>query len=147
MATILTSPGTPRADRRKMAVVSTRRRSRSSPWLLAGLLAAAGVTHLVAPERYVRIVPPALPAPGALVALSGVAELACAVLVAMPRTRRIGGWATVALLVAVFPANVQMALDSGGGAGWYRTVAWLRVPLQVPLVLWAATVARRQRRT
>jgi uncharacterized membrane protein len=130
-----------------MAAMSRSRWARAAPWLLAGLLATAGVTHLVAPGPYVRIVPPALPAPAALVALSGVAELACAVLVAVPRTRRTGGWATVVLFVVVFPANVQMALDSGGGAGWYRTVVWLRVPLQVPLVLWAASVARRQRRT
>jgi uncharacterized membrane protein len=128
-----------------MGAMTPSRRSRSSPWLLAGLLVAAGTTHVVAPAPYVRIVPRALPAPEALVALSGVVELTCAVLVAVPRTRRIGAWATVVLFVAVFPANVQMAIDSGDGAGWYRAVAWARVPLQVPLVLWAVGVARRQR--
>jgi uncharacterized membrane protein len=69
------------------------------------------------------------------------------VLVAVPRTRRVGGWATAALFVVVFPANVQMALDSGDASGWYRTAVWARVPLQVPLVLWAAVLAGRQRRT
>jgi uncharacterized membrane protein len=127
--------------------MTTGRWARSAPWLLAGLLAAAGVTHFLAPAPFVRIVPRALPARELLVALSGVVELGCAVLVAVPRTRRVGGWATAALFVVVFPANVQMALDSGGGPGWYRTVAWARLPLQVPLVLWAATVARRQDRT
>jgi uncharacterized membrane protein len=130
-----------------MGAMTTRRWARSAPWLLAGFLTAAGVTHFVAPAPYVRIVPRALPAPELLVALSGVAELACAALVAVPRTRRVGGWATAALFVAVFPANVQMALDSGDGPAWYRAVTWARVPLQVPLVLWAVAVARRQGRT
>jgi uncharacterized membrane protein len=122
---------------------------RSSPWLLAGLLAGAGVTHFVTPGPYRRIVPKALPEPEFLVAASGVAELACAALVANPRTRRFGGWASAALFVAVFPANVQMALDSGRAVGsghfpgWYRAVAWARLPVQIPLVWWAAAVARR----
>jgi uncharacterized membrane protein len=120
---------------------------RLSPWLLAGLLAAAGAMHFAAPDPYIRIVPRALPAPGALVALSGVAELACAVLVAVPRTRRIGGWATAALFVAVFPANVRMALDSAHADGWYRAVVWARLPLQVPLIAWAVTVALGRGRT
>ncbi len=119
--------------------------TRASPWLLAGLLAGAGVVHFVAPQPYVRIVPKALPAPDILVAASGAAELACAALVAHPRTRRFGGWASAALFALVFPANVQMALDSARGTGWYQAVAWGRLPLQVPLVWWAVAVARRAR--
>lgn len=116
---------------------------RSSPWLLAGLLAGAGVAHFAAPGPYTRIIPKALPQPELLVAASGAAELACAALVAHPRTRRFGGWASAALFIAVFPANVQMALDSGRGSTAYQVATWARLPLQLPLVWWAATIARR----
>ncbi|MDQ6649379.1 MAG: hypothetical protein M3Z02_04605 [Actinomycetota bacterium] len=119
-----------------------------SPYLLAGLLAAAGVTHFVHPEPYARIVPHVLPARRALVALSGLAELACAAALVAPRTRRLAGWATAGLFVAVFPANVQMALDAGapGTSGLLGpAVAWLRLPVQVPLVIWAVHVARTAR--
>jgi uncharacterized membrane protein len=119
---------------------------RSSPWLLAGLLAGAGVLHFAAPRPYVKIIPKAMPEPELLVAVSGAAELACAALVAHPRTRRFGGWAAAALFVAVFPANVQMALDSGRGSTAYQVASWARLPLQIPLVWWAAAVARRAAR-
>ncbi|MHB8508192.1 MAG: DoxX family protein, partial [Candidatus Dormibacteria bacterium] len=83
------------------------------------------------------------------VALSGGLELACAVALILPRTRRAGGWATAALLLAVFPANIQMALDGGiRGAGFPMgspVLAWLRLPLQLPLVLMALAVARERR--
>ncbi len=118
----------------------------ASPWLLAGFLAGMGVAHFANPAPFTRIVPKALPEPDLLVAASGAAELACAALVAHPRTRRFGGWATAALFVAVFPANVQMALDSGRGSTGYQVATWARLPLQIPLVWWAAAVARRSRR-
>jgi uncharacterized membrane protein len=67
--------------------------------------------------------------------------MGCALLLLLPRTRRVGAYATALLLVAVFPANVQMALDGGyGGAGLPSdgaALAWLRLPIQVPLVWWA----------
>lgn len=117
--------------------------SRASPWLLAALLGGAGVLHLVVPGPYVRIVPDVLPQPELLVAASGVAEIACGALVAWPRTRRLGGWASAALFVAVLPANVQMALDSRAWSPLAQAAAWGRLPLQVPLVWWAVLVARR----
>ena len=95
----------------------------------------------MAPATYERIVPDALPAHRALVYASGVAELACAALVAVPRTRRVGGYAAVALFVVVFPANVQMAVAATTPAG--RALTYARLPLQVPLILWARSVARR----
>lgn len=123
----------------------------AAPWLLAGLLATAGVLHLVAPRPFETLVPEQLPgSPRAWVLASGLAEIACAAAVAVPVTRRAGGWATAALFVAVFPGNVQMALDGGarGVDGWLGSaaVAWARLPLQVPLVLWAVGVARRAER-
>lgn len=119
---------------------------RASPFGLAALLAVSGTLHFVAPSTYESIVPRMLPARRAIVYGSGVVELCCAAAVLCPRTRRSGAWASAALFVAVFPANVQMALDGGApGAGFPMgspVVAWLRLPLQVPLVLWARAVAR-----
>ncbi len=77
---------------------------------------------------------------------SGVAELACAAGLAMPRTRRVAGWATALLFVAVFPGNIQMALDAGDRSAGYRALVYARLPLQVPLVVWAVSVARLSRR-
>ncbi len=106
------------------------------------------MAHFVATDAYATIVPRVLPAPRIWVYASGGAELACAGLVAVPRTRRLGGWLTAGLFVVVFPANVQMALDSGstgGGLLGSPMVAWLRLPLQVPLIAWAVWVARPNR--
>jgi uncharacterized membrane protein len=114
----------------------------ASPWLLAGLLGGAGLLHLLVPGPYDRIVPGWLPAPRAWTYGSGVVELAVAAAVAAPRTRRQGALAAAVLFVAVFPANVQMALDAESTPA--RAVAYARLPLQVPLVLWALQV-RRQR--
>lgn len=119
------------------------RLSVASPYLLAGLLAASGTAHFLAPAPYASIVPRALPAPTALVYLSGAAELACAAGLAWPATRRRAGWATGALLLAVWPANLTMALQSGGDSGAYQAMVWLRMPLQVPLIWWALSLGRR----
>ncbi len=118
-----------------------RLRSAGAP-ALTGLLAGASVLHLVWPGPFLSIVPGFLPA-GTTVAVSGLAELACAAAVAAPRWRRRGALATAVLFVAVFPANVQMALDAHGVVG--RTIAYARLPPQVPLVLWALQVRRSAR--
>ena len=119
---------------------------RASPCLLAGLLTVTGTSHIVAPKVFARIIPPQLPSRYALVYASGAAELACAAGLAAPRTRRVAGWAAAVLFVAVFPANVQMALDAGDRSAAYRAAAYARLPIQVPLVLWAISVARVSRR-
>ncbi len=121
--------------------------TRASPWLLAGVLGVAGAAHFLIADRYERTIPSALPYPREIVYVSGVAELACAAGLAFRRTRRMAGWATAALFVAVFPANVQMAVDSIGSTPKHQLTAWGRLPLQVPLVLWAVQVARRARPT
>lgn len=119
------------------------------PLVLAGLMAVAGALHFVVPRAYERIMPSWLPRAwdDALIAASGAAEIACAALLVAPRTRRLGGWLTAALLVAVYPANIQHAVQGGipgaSGAAAGAAVAWLRLPLQIPLFLWAVTVARR----
>jgi uncharacterized membrane protein len=124
-----------------------RRRWRpASPYVLAGLLGVTGTLHFLVPRSYASIVPPQLPAPYAWVYASGLAELACSIGLVVPRTRRRAGWAAAALFLVVFPANVQMALDSGGGSVAQQTGTWARLPLQVPLVWWAASIARLPRR-
>ena len=109
---------------------------------LAATLAVPGLLHFAHPAPFVAIVPRSLPRPELLVALSGVGELACAALVAHPRTRRTGGLGAAALFVAVFPANVSMALRSTGHSTLYRAVVWARLPLQIPLIVWAWRVAK-----
>lgn len=132
-------PGTSRAD--WLARLRT-----ASPFLLAGLLGGAGVLHFAVPGPYAGIVPSVLPGPATgYVYASGVLELGCAAGVAATRARRVAGWAAAALFVAVFPANVQMALDAGGGSAAYQAMALGRLPLQLPLVLWAVQVARSTR--
>jgi uncharacterized membrane protein len=115
---------------------------RASPFLFASLLTVTGSSHFAFPKAFASIVPPQLPWTYGLVYASGVAELACAAGVAVPRTRRVAGWAAAALLVAVFPANVQMALDAGGRSDAYRWGTYARLPVQAPLFLWAVSVAR-----
>lgn len=112
---------------------------RVSPYLLAGLLAGAGVLHFVRPEFYDGLIPPLLGSPRAWTYGSGVAEVAVAAAVAVPRSRRVGALAAAGLFVAVFPANVYAALEPGDLPRW---AAIARLPLQVPLVLWALQVAR-----
>ncbi len=109
---------------------------------LAALLGTGGVSHFGAPGFYRPLIPSSLGAPDPWVYGSGLVELTCAGLVAMPRTRRVGAYAAAALFVAVFPGNVQMALDAGDRSTAYRAAAYLRLPLQVPLVIWALAVAR-----
>ncbi len=118
------------------------RRSRSTTGL-AGMFAVMGVLHFVQPKPFERIVPKALPAKRELVYASGVAELACAAGLLHPRTRRAAGLASVALLAAVFPANVQMAVDvRRKGSPRAQAIAFGRLPLQIPLIRAALKASR-----
>ncbi|MFC8128895.1 hypothetical protein [Streptomyces sp. NPDC057302] len=113
-----------------------------SPLLLAGLLAGAGVAHLAAPKPFDATVPRVLPgSPRTWTYASAAVEFALAAGVALPRTRRTAALATAAFFVGVFPANVQMAVDWRHRPAPLRAAAIGRLPLQVPLVLWARNVA------
>ncbi len=110
---------------------------------LATLLAIAGTTHFLAPDPYDAIVPRSLPgSPRFWTYASGAAELATAVALANPRTRRIGGLAAAALFVAVLPANVKMARDWDTKPARMRALAYARLPLQAPLIWSGIRVAR-----
>ncbi|MYW63337.1 hypothetical protein GTY65_04480 [Streptomyces sp. SID8379] len=118
------------------------RRARSHQ-LLAGLLAGAGVTHVLLPKPFDAMVPRSLPgSPRAWTYASAAVELALAAGVALPRTRARAANATAAFFVAVVPANIKMAADWNDKPAPLRNAALARVPLQVPLVLWARKVGR-----
>ncbi len=113
-------------------------------WLLSLAFTAAGVLHFTRPELYLAIMPPYLPAPLELVYISGVAEIAGGVGVAFPALRRVAGYGLVALLIAVFPANLHMAVNgiSFPGTEASPLLLWLRLPLQALLIAWTLWVTR-----
>ena len=113
-------------------------------YVMGSFYVAAGVMHFVVPKVYARIVPPQFPRPVALVYLSGVAEIVLGIGVMIRRTRRVSAWGLIALLVAVFPANVHMATNDmlpdvvpDWADGIARIAMWVRLPFQAVLVLWA----------
>ena len=110
--------------------------------LLALFFMAAGALHFLRPRMYEEILPAFVPAHRELVLASGAAEIAGAVLVVFPATRRIGGLWLVATLVAVFPANVNMALDPERYASIPPALLWARLPVQGLLIWWALRVTR-----
>jgi uncharacterized membrane protein len=125
-----------------------RRFKRPLLYVMGPAYVVAGVLHFVVPELYVQIIPPVFPAALALVYLSGLAEIAVGIGLLVPRTRRHAAWATVALLVAIFPANVYMATHGvvikglPGGGDPSNVVRWGRLPVQAVLILWALWYTR-----
>ena len=118
-----------------------KRLKRFSLGLLAIFYTVAGILHFVKPENYLKIMPPYLPAPLALVLVSGAAEFALGVGVLFPRTRRLAAWGIIALLIAVFPANLylyQHAVESAGTAyAVSLPVLYWRLWLQAVFIAWA----------
>ncbi|MCA9556616.1 MAG: DoxX family protein, partial [Myxococcales bacterium] len=104
--------------------------------LLAAAMIAVGIAHFAAPEPFVAIVPPWLPAPLALVLVSGFFEIALGLGLLHPRTRSLAGWGLVALYVAVFPANIHMALHQVplGDMQPNPVALWGRLPLQAVFI-------------
>jgi uncharacterized membrane protein len=106
-------------------------------WLVAGTL------HFLRPRVYEAIVPDAFRDKRAVVYASGAAELAGGAGVLHPATRRLAGCWLIATCLAIFPANVHMALHPERYRGIPRPLLWLRLPLQAPLAAWAWRVAVR----
>jgi uncharacterized membrane protein len=111
-------------------------------WVFAALFVAGGVGHFAATDVYMKIMPPYLPYHRALVLLSGVFEIALGVLLLVPMTSRPAAWGLIALLVAVFPANVFM-YQHAERFNVSPTLLLLRLPLQGVLILWAYAYTRR----
>ena len=125
--------------------VATRTRGQSRAkrallWLMGGFYVFAGIGHFARTEFYLPMMPGYLPAPLALVYLSGFAEIALGVAVLVPRLRRLAAWGLIALLIAIFPANVHIALHdvplfgASEGLGVWN---WVRLPVQAVLIAWA----------
>jgi uncharacterized membrane protein len=108
-------------------------------WLLAIGMIGAGINHFRSADTYIAMMPEALPAHAALVYISGVAEILCGVGLLIERTRKFAAWSTIALLVAVFPANINMAVNNLplGGEPVPTWILWARLPIQVVLIAWA----------
>ena len=111
-------------------------------WILGLFFVAAGVNHFRQTAFYVGIVPPWLPAPLLLVQISGVAEIVLGAASLFERTRRGAAVGLIALLLAVFPANVQMALHPARFPEFSPLLLWIRLPLQFVLIGWAWRYAR-----
>jgi uncharacterized membrane protein len=105
----------------------------------------AGLLHFVIPKVYASIMPDYLPAHRGLVYASGMAEAAggAALMTASPKVRRAGAWWLVATLVAIFPANLHMALNPDRYPKIPKAGLWARLPLQVLFIRWVLAAARR----
>ena len=106
-------------------------------YIMAVAYVAAGLNHLVRPGFYMRIMPPWLPYPQALVYISGVCEVLFGLLLFPQATRHLGAWLIILLLVAVFPANIQMTMNYYKYHNPYLWATILRLPLQLVLIWWA----------
>jgi uncharacterized membrane protein len=106
---------------------------------MAVLYVLAGVNHFRDPGFYVPMMPSFLPLHRELVLISGVAEIALGLGLLVPRLRRASAWGIVALLIAVFPANLHVALNGVPlfGEGSAGVGNWIRLPFQIPLLYWA----------
>ena len=109
-------------------------------WLLAALFFVSGILHFIQTDFYLRLMPPYLPAPRALVYLSGIIEAGLGVLLLRPQYTRLAAWGLIATLIAVFPANLHAAMTAGtpeaalpGAPLWQ----WLRLPFQAVFIAWA----------
>ena len=112
-------------------------------WLMGLLYIAAGVNHFVHPDFYLRMMPPYLPWHRPLVDVSGVAEIALGALLLVPRFTSVAAWGLIALLIAVFPANLYMAQHPELFPEFGKVAIYARLPLQLALIQWAYWYTRR----
>src|SRR4051812_26508431 len=110
---------------------------------LGGTFLVAGALHFLAPPPHLPVMPRYPPAPPPLVYASGAAEMAGGAGVLQPRSRRAGGWWLIATLLAIFPANVEMAVHAERFRRVPRPLLWARLPLQGAIVAWVWRVAVR----
>lgn len=117
---------------------------RSLLWVTGAFFISTGVLHFVKTDSFQKIVPPYIPWPHAMVLISGVAEIAGGLGLFVPALRTPASWGLVALLIAVFPANVYMALDKVRVASFVipQALLWARLPVQGLLIWWVVYVTR-----
>ena len=113
-------------------------------YVIGAFFIFAGAMHFVKPHFYLAMMPDWIPAHDEAVAVSGVAEIAGGAALFSDRTARFGGWWLIALLVAVFPANIHMAVnpDQVKGLDVPQWLLWARLPLQ-PLAIWLTWLATK----
>ena len=104
-------------------------------WIIAAFFVVAGANHFLNPDPYLSMMPGYLPWPSALVWISGVAEIMGGLGILFRATRALAGWGLIALLIAVFPANLQAALHGWPGSNFPAWALWLRLPFQ-PVFIW-----------
>lgn len=121
-------------------------RSRNQ-FLLSALFIFAGIMHFVIPQSYAGIIPAWVPNPTGIVYVSGVLEILGGIGVLLPQTRRLAGLCLIALLIAVFPANVQMLANAitEKASPLYIAALFLRLPLQPLLMVWIYRSVVRKR--
>jgi len=106
-------------------------------WLMAAFYTVAGINHFLMPVLYLSVMPPYLPFPLLLVYFSGLAETSLGILLLIPRFSRLAAWGIIALLVAIFPANIEMFLHPDRFPQIPEWIFWVRLPLQAELIGWA----------
>jgi uncharacterized membrane protein len=106
--------------------------------LIAAFFTVAGANHFIAPDFYLPMMPGYLPWPMALIYLSGVAEIVGGIGVLIPKWRKWAGWWLIAVLIAIFPANIHMLIHDVPLAGRHLPswVLWTRLPLQLVMIAW-----------
>jgi uncharacterized membrane protein len=104
--------------------------------ILAAFFVLAGLNHFLNPGPYLAMMPPYLPWHRELIIVSGIAEIAGGLAILIPKLRPLAGWSLIVLLVAVFPANVQVALYGWPGTQMPPWALWARLPLQPLLIGW-----------
>ncbi len=120
-----------------------------SCFILAAFFTVAGANHFISPATYLPMMPDLLPWPLALIYLSGLAEMAGGISLLFPKFRLLAGWGLIALLIAVFPANIHMLVNDVPLAGHQvpRWILWARLPLQPIMMAWIYFAAIAQRKS
>ena len=115
-------------------------------WILTVFMVVAGANHFIDPAPYLGMMPSVLPWHLGLVYVSGVAEIAGGLGLILPQTRRAAAWGLVILLLAIFPANVNMAVNQLplGDKPVPPALLWARLPLQALLIAWAYWFTRER---
>jgi uncharacterized membrane protein len=117
-------------------------------WALAVFFVVAGLNHFRDPAFYLSMMPPVLPFPGVLNVLAGVFEILGGIGVLVPRTQRFAGWGLIALLIAVFPANIYAALNGSiAGLDAPSWTLWARLPFQALFLAWVWAVTLRKEKS
>jgi len=106
-------------------------------YLFAAIFIFAGFNHFRDPGFYLRIMPPYLPWPSALHLIAGFFEIVLGMMLLIPRFQRLAAWGLIALLLAVYPANIHMAVNHDQFPDVPMIFHWIRLPLQFVAIAWA----------